>query len=226
MNIFKDKGGIIGEVSIAHLNHMLEKFFEQAAEIRTMLGKQAYLLDEYISCLLEAAADIVAAPDSYEDDAMQLNNVCYSILRCNEKSKKNPFYQQAKEFIDAHHLPLQEIPTKHSIYSALLASDFLNFSAERFQKRIEYDYSMSADFCSLLERFNQICSLLGNEEDMERLNLLFRDRFLIASAIQIYLQGMTTQLMSVLTMRDRETQKWVFHIILEEQLFLSWGRLE
>lgn len=56
---------------------------------------------------------------------------------------------------------------------------------------------------------------------MERLNLLFRQRFLIVTAMQVYLQSMTNQLMYALTTRDRETQKQVFQIILDGRMFVD-----
>jgi len=218
MNIFHDKSSIFGEVEVLQLNNALLEFFKQASEIRQLLGKQAYLLDEYISSLLEAANQtVVVSPASagFEIDPGQLNRICLSILHGDEKENEHPFYQQAKKFIVEHPLPFQELSTKFSIYCALLVNDFLNFSIERYQKKLEDDYSLAIDICDFHELFQNICSLLGGEELMEQLNLLFRERFLIATAMQIYLQGMTNHLMYALTTRDRETQKYVFQILLD-----------
>ena len=109
--------------------------------------------------------------------------------------------------------------TRHSIYCALLVNVFLNFSVERYHEKLEDAYSRAVDICDLRELFRSICSLLGSEELMEQLNLLFRQRFIIATAMQIYLQGMTNQLIYSLTTRDRETQKQVFQILLDEGMF-------
>lgn len=51
---------------------------------------------------------------------------------------------------------------------------------------------------------------------MENLNILYCQRFLIANAMDIFLQGMTNQLLYSLTYRDRETSKQVFQLLLDE----------
>jgi len=55
-------------------------------------------------------------------------------------------------------------------------------------------------------------------KEMEHLNLLFCQRFLIAKATDIFLQGMTNQLLHSLTCRDRETLKQVLQLLLDEAL--------
>lgn len=55
MNIFYEYESIFGKAETAHLDRALREFFELAATIRRRLGKQGYLLDKYISCVLDAA---------------------------------------------------------------------------------------------------------------------------------------------------------------------------
>ena len=55
LNTFFEYEGIIGKAETAHLDRALREFFELAAAIRRGLGKQGYLLDKYVSCVLEAA---------------------------------------------------------------------------------------------------------------------------------------------------------------------------
>jgi hypothetical protein len=44
-------------------------------------------------------------------------------------------------------------------------------------------------------------------------------RFLIGKAMDIFLQGMTNQLLYSLTYRDRETSKQVFQLLLDEAFY-------
>ncbi len=54
---------------------------------------------------------------------------------------------------------------------------------------------------------------------MEHLNLLFCQQFLIVKTMDIFLQGMTNQLLYSLTCRDRETSKQVFQLLLDEAFY-------
>ena len=51
---------------------------------------------------------------------------------------------------------------------------------------------------------------------MEQLNLPFCQRFLNIKAMDIFLLGMTNQLLYSLTYRDRETWSQVFQLLLDE----------
>lgn len=55
MNTFYEYEDIFGRAETAHLNRSFAELFELAASIRRRLGRQAYLLDEYISLLLKGA---------------------------------------------------------------------------------------------------------------------------------------------------------------------------
>ena len=55
MNMFFEYTGITGKVEVERLNHAMREFLELAYEIRRELGKQAYLLDKYISFVLKGA---------------------------------------------------------------------------------------------------------------------------------------------------------------------------
>ena len=56
MNTFWDYEDIFGKAETTHLNRTMDEFLELAGSIRRRLGKQGYLLDKYISIILEAAS--------------------------------------------------------------------------------------------------------------------------------------------------------------------------
>ena len=62
----------------------------------------------------------------------------------------------------------------------------------------------------------QICDVIGDEAGMKNLDRLFRERFLIATSLECFLQGMSSTLMYVLTNKDSETSKQVFQLLLDD----------
>lgn len=113
----------------------------------------------------------------------------------------------------------QERTTKVSLYSLMLSSVFLEPICEQYFKDISKDTCAFLDIVDLNNLYNQICEALGDKNEMENLNLLFRQCFLVAKAMDIFLQGLTNQLLYSLTYRDRETSKMVFQLLLDEAFY-------
>lgn len=221
MNIFENESGILGSASVDNLKESIKEFFKQANEIRTRLGKQGYLLDKYLSYLFEATNGMLvyeAATEGFETEST-LNSLCAEILKGDTKSKAHPFYQQVKTFIDAHPLKYQECFTQQSLYSVMLLGSYLESVYEQYYADLLDDIRAFLDIVDLNNLYNKICEALGGEKEMEHLNLLFCERFLIAKAMDIFLQGMTNQLLYSLTYRDRETSKQVFQLLLDEAFY-------
>jgi len=73
------------------------------------------------------------------------------------------------------------------------------------------------DIVDLRDLYREIGAMLGGEEELERLNLLFRQRFLIVTPMAGFLQGLTGDLLYCLTYRDAETRKLTARLVLAEQ---------
>ena len=221
MNIFKNESGILGSASMDNLKHSFKEFLKQATEIRIRLGKQRYLLDKYLSYLFEAMNGILAyeaATEGFETEST-LSSLCTEILRGDVKSNDHPFCEQVKAFIDAHPLKYQESFTKLSLYDVMLSCSYLESVYDQYYTDLVADIRAFLDIVDLNNLYNKICEALGGEKEMEHLNLLLCERFLIAKAMDIFLQGMTNQLLYSLTYRDRETSKQVFQLLLEEAFY-------
>ena len=217
MNMFQEVNSIFGNDQTEHQKQAFDEFITAAKEIRTRLGKQAYLLDKYLSYLFEAANQKLAYDAASEgfDVAGELIGICAGIIRNEPRHTDHAFYEQAKEYIDSHPLLFQEPHTLVSMYCSLLNRDFMKFAAKQFYSKVEDESIAVLDICDLHELYAKICDLLGGEEAMEKLNLLYRQRFLIADAMTIFFQSMTNQLLYSLTYRDRETSKQVFQLLLD-----------
>ncbi|MEL7566119.1 MAG: hypothetical protein AAGU27_14700 [Dehalobacterium sp.] len=144
-----------------------------------------------------------------------MNSLCTEILRGDVKSNDHPFYEQVKAFIDAYPLKYQESFTKLSLYDVLLSCSYLESVYEQYYTDLVADIRAFLD----IVLYNKICEALGGEKEMEHLNLLFCQRFLIVKVMDIFLQGMTNQLLYSLTYRDRETSKQVFQLLLDEAFY-------
>jgi len=205
MNIFENESGILGSASVDNLKQSFKEFLRQATEIRIRLGRQGYLLDKYLSYLFEATNGILAyeaASEGFETEST-LNSLCAEILRGDAKSNDHPFYEQVKAFIDA----------------VMLSCSYLESVYEQYYTDLVADIRAFLDIVDLNNLYNKICEALGGEKEMEHLNVLFCQRFLIVKAMDIFLQGMTNQLLYSLTYRGRETSKQVFQLLLDEDFY-------
>ncbi len=220
MNVFNSMEGILGDTGTEHLKRTFAEFLEQSRLIRDRLGKQAYLLDQYLSLLLEAAnAELAydAASRGFDGESPILR-MCMEILRHKPKDTENPLYDIMKSYIDANPLPYQEDGTKQAIYCSMLSGDFLETAVRLFNEEIANRFRAVVDIADLQNLYRKLSTILGGEDELEKLHILFRQRFLIATPVAIFMQGTTNQLLYFLLHRDKETSKQVFQLILDGTL--------
>jgi len=225
MNIFENESGFLGDASVKHLKNSFIEFIKQAAEIRTKLGKQGYLLDKYLSYLFETSNEILAyeaASEGFETGGI-LSGLFSEILSGDPKNTDHPFYNEVKAYIEAHPLISQERATKVSLYCSILIERCLGSMSEEYYERIESSAHDVLDVSDFRKLYDRIVEVLGDEESMKNLNLLFRQRFLIVTAMAAFLQGITNDLLYSLTYRDRESSKQIFQLLLDEPSLISKG---
>lgn len=218
MNAFDTVEGLLGEAGTQRLRRVFDEFLEQSRLIRDKLGRQAYLFDRYLSLLLEAANvdlayDAASAGFSGQSPMLML---CAEILKREPRNTENPIYDIMKSYIEANPLPYQEDVTKRTVYYSALSGDLLESAVDLFIEELNERFRAVADIVELRDLYQKICAILCGEDEMEKLNLLFRQRFLIATPVAIFIQGATNQLLYSLLHRDWETSKQVFQLILDE----------
>lgn len=217
MNIFQNESDIFGNSESEDLQNLLHEFLSQAYKIRVRLSKQAHLLDKYLAYLLESSNHQLtynAASDGFEYGSM-LHLMCARILR-GESQDEDPFFLQAKAYIETHPLPFLERPTQLAIYWIALSEPFLESACLEYYRELSVEANAVLDICDLNDLYEKICVILDGSEDIDKLNLLFCKRFLIAPAMSVFLQGMTNQLLYALTLRDSETSKQIFQLLLAD----------
>ncbi len=220
MNVFNSMEGILGGTGTEHLKRTFAEFLEQSRFIRGRLGKQAYLFDQYLSLLLEAVnAELAydAASRGFDGEAPILR-MRMEILRHKPKDTENPLYDVMQSYIDANPLTYQEDGTKQAIYCSMLSGNFLETAVRLFNEEIADRFRAVVDIVDLQDLYRKISTILGGEDELEKLHILFRQRFLIATPVAIFMQGTTNQLLYFLLHRDKETSKQVFQLILDGTL--------
>lgn len=109
MNIFQHKDSLIGSLDSTITNTLLMSLFQLAMQIRTLLGKQAYLLDCYLSIFFEGANSTLAyeAADKGFLKYSELQSIFSSFFKCTDKGKSHPLYKSAQElfFKQVNELP-------------------------------------------------------------------------------------------------------------------------
>lgn len=207
MNIFYEYEGIFGKAETAHLNRTMDEFLELSSTIRGKLDKQAYLLDKYISMILEGTNAALVQEAAEQGFAMsgELPRLCLSVMDGTNDGKEHPLYERILEYICSHPLPYQERATKLDLYHIALFRDFVEYATGQFYDRQKEKQRAVYDIVYLRDLYRKIGAIVEDESLMERLNLLLRQRFLIVTPMAAFLQGMTNDLLYSLTSRDVET---------------------
>lgn len=212
------KAELIGSLKPENMRRSFEAFFMQAKDIRQQLSEEKALLDRYLSCLLESASHAFAdtASEDGSEAARMLGFLCADIVLEKGKYKRHPFYQRAKSYIESHPINCEDTSTKSTLYTIALTHDYLEAECEKLLKAQDEWTARTLTHTDLNALYRQICDVIGNEAGMKNLDRLFRERFLIATSLECFLQGMSSTLMYVLTKKDSETSKQVFQFLLDD----------
>ena len=102
-----------------------------------------------------------------------------------------------------------------SLYTAMLSGYYLEAMATKFYREQKSGLSDVLDIIDLRQLYGRICELLGSEEEMEHIDRLIRQTFLLVTPMACYLQGMANGLLYDLISRDRESSKLMFQLLLD-----------
>ncbi|MDY5415100.1 hypothetical protein [Anaerotignum sp.] len=172
-------------------------FFQSAQDLKESLGTKGYLLDHYLSlCFrLIAQIDFVSLQDEISDAMAAMMRSISDV-------------EAEKAFA------CQEVHTGQMLWlishaDALLQQAFQNFIQEK-----TFSSGISVDIIDLKQTEEKIKVLIGQEKP-ESCQRMFLHRFLFSSVAQLFLQGMTTELIRRFLTTDIETGGEVFRIYLK-----------
>jgi len=216
---FEKEYDFIGDLSVKDMRCSMEGLFAEARNIRRQLGKQAYLLDKYLTYLMESVNRTLAYESGTEgfDNFSELRGICRDIIRGEKRNTDRFLYEQAEDFIGTNPIGCLEVQTKVSLYTAMLSGYYLEVMATIFNREQKSGLAEVLDIIDFRQLYGRICELLGSEEEMKHIDRLFRQSFLLTTPMACYLQGMANSLLYDLISRDRESSKLVFQLLLDDK---------
>ena len=220
MNKYKTYLDFLGTDAPLKLQPNTDGWIPLARDISGKLGDKAYLLDNYLAFVFEGLLHISigdAEADGGSAGTLLWKAIGYAMTGHEEQGKDNPFYQQAKKYVDAHPLPYQEELTRHNIYYIALANTLSTHQLPQYHCRTRYLFK-TLDIVRLQELYHGIGMLLGDFEPMEQLGESIRVSFQITDYAHIFMQRTVEALLYSLTYRDKETSRQVFQLMLEQPL--------
>lgn len=221
MNMFESWEGFCGHVGTDSMGGSLQSLLMSARDIRTRLGKKAYLLDHYLSLFLEGANAMLAyeAAESGFDSGCELRGLCFDAINQTKAQEDHPFYATVNNTLSTKRemLSYEEKATNVNLLYVTLSDAFLPFALKCFLREADFKLGIVLDFQELIELYEQISAITG-EAVMERFNLRLKQRFLVAPLVSVFVQGFTNDLLYCLSSRDSETSKQVFQLMMDSGL--------
>ena len=208
---------MLGEVNVKELGDAFVEFIELARVIRGKLGCRKYLLDQYLLRLLEMANTFsyLDLSDDGEEAGGQLRRLCRQVLRGEERMSETRIGSTVQAYVATHPYPFLENYTKVELYMAELADLYFEYAVERYTEEQESRFLGECDPLRGNELYNMIVQLLGEETEMEQLNALFAQRFLLVKPMELFTQAYVQEFICALTYRDMQTDHTVLQLLLD-----------
>ena len=221
MNIFATEQGILGDTDYARQHNTFHAFLALARSIRKRLGAQAYKLDEYIRQLL-IACSIPLEEEFFDRDASPTDALaasCRAVAKGGSTKcmRANACYSIVRAYAQDHPLQNQVDNTRSLIYFCTLLDDHLATGMETMIQDIWSGTAGRMDTVLTDALFQEICALLGQEEEMMRLNALFAQRFLSVPLRHFAYQITANELARALLERDPETSCEIIRLLLARE---------
>ena len=218
MNIFQNRDSLFGCLDSEVVSDSLLSLFRLAKQIRLRLGKQGYLLDNYLSHIFMGLDRGLAsnAAEEGNDVSSTFQRLFFHLLDGTEPSKPHPLYPRMREVYEQHadKLAFQERYTNLCQLMFPLADELMAYATAEFVKEQDNNLNGVVDGVYLRELYDKISHLAG-EAMMEELNQKIKQRFLIAPQAVAFAQGFTDELLCKLANRDHETSRQMFQLLMD-----------
>ena len=216
MNIFKSRKDFIG--SYEGHKTILE-LLEEVKSIKDDMGDKAYLFDVYLSLFFTAEnmhSTFSVASDSISK-ASELRSLCQSILDKKEDEKEHPLYNRVCEVLEKNSYlsQYQEPYTKLNLLMTLMFDEFIDYATKEYLEEQSMELNRIFDNIRFDHLYRDI-SYIVSECKMERFNFMLKQKFLLATFMSSFAQGITDELMLCLSTVDLETNKQIFSISAEK----------
>lgn len=170
MNIFKEKTAFLGTFSFENLKDADHQFWIIAKKVDEALGDRKYLLNVYISYVLEAinSTQVFRAANAGFNDCIELLCLCGDVYNDAKiarnknvyyKPQFHEFYSRLKNFIDKHpEFQSEDKSNKVSIFLWIngLFCRFTEYAINRFFKEENKNFPPCADIDTINECYKNM----------------------------------------------------------------------
>lgn len=218
MNIFENTNEFLGEIHPESLKNALSEFYAAVMELRRRLGYNAGLLHEYIVLVLDAICEVnmeTSATDGFSSAVPELIRLCGAIVRGESGCEDHPLYEQTKQYIDSHPLPHMEGLYRSQVYAGALIGDYSKYAIEMYYKKYS-DRLVNGNYITDIKLlYNEICRVLGAEDDMEKFNQIIKNNFILVPFMRSFLQSFIDNIAGILSFKVPGTAKYVYEVVLD-----------
>lgn len=224
MNIFKDTKNFIGEFHEESNTVTVREVLLTANRIRVRLGKKSYLLDTYLS-LFFASINNTAVYDSADFGfqlTCDLRSLCISVLDKTDTHKDHLLYEKALEVLNSRKsiFEFQERHTQYSLLFLALADDFLTLIVPDYIQKERRNLHCVLDIVRFQNLYSDISAFVS-EDEMDHLNQLLKEKFMVSSMLSAFIQGFNDELIDIILTIDIETNKKMFQIEFDDLFPIS-----
>jgi hypothetical protein len=218
--MFEDQELLYGNCHFDSIKKAMSNFWRVASDIREELGDKSYYLDEYLLIILSIIGSAYTSNVAFSGETIYTellvvaSSVCGSIVG----RKSHELYNDIKKYIDDHPNNCLEIDTKSELYTSQFILDYVQDIVNSFKKELidnSVNYNMP-DYAISVDRFNQIVNIIGKEK-AAHLESAIEDAFIISPVSLILVQSILTRLAEGLCLRDPQTSKQIFQLILDSK---------
>ncbi|MFT8888900.1 MAG: hypothetical protein ABF904_08800 [Ethanoligenens sp.] len=234
MNFFQNSEDLLGSKEAEQPGSVTD-LLRLAAEIRTKLGGEGYLIESYLSRFFQAviaSCSQEAVSDGYEASS-ELRDLCFYALDAasgdssphkhrsfqltdtDAEAETHPFYPEVKQHFEESPDQSAQRFTVVNRHYALLSEEFLQYAMSRFlsdKKENITEVLQNADLNMLYDGISAVV----REPLMERLNRMLKEQFLAVPASMGFSYGLSCALLDSLVYEDSETGKQMFQLLMDD----------
>lgn len=219
MQFFNEQEDVFLQELPDEIFNMDKEIFSVGREVKKRLGDDGYLLDNYLAMILEAVNGntIQQAFDDSENSFNEVSRLCLKIREgkdiYDEDIQKRRLYPEVKKYIELYSAKYKSPYTAMALTCISVTPIVMRkLYAEGI---VVYSSRGRIDTVRLKELYDQMCTYAG-EKLLDRLNELVKTRFIIAPALNVYMQAATDELLFSLLQRDEVTSKQLFQLVLDD----------
>jgi hypothetical protein len=153
-----------------------------------------------------------AATEGFES-LSELREICRDIIHGKKEQTNHAFYEEAMKYIKSHPLDFLEIQTQISLYTIALSEEYLVIASDQYQQNLKSAFNNQFDFADFKSLHHDLCNRLGQDLELEQIDQLFRNSFLMLSPMSCWLRGALDSLMIDMISQDRQSHKSIFQLL-------------